>query len=461
MSWHTKENYDLSEYHPRKQLPNGHGQHTIARVQPMVPEVSVFSQTSNSGGSRRPLRTVNNFEKSVEDSLGRTIPSKKAPMPHQPPIRGEFRTSSDISKIYPDKEPSVTLKSSKSVGSVGNTTLEMLKNPEDLLKLVNWHSQEIHQQNQQINQLLQEKKSTQEQFQRLQEQVDRLQEQVQETSLQKSALPNLPKISKPLMVDSATQMSNPSSPNPKRSTMHTFEEPHSILRSESANVSHTMGASFNHENSSLPLGASAGKYVSPRPPMMPRPFSQILFEEPAEQDHCAAEESGEEDEEEVQCVDLEPVANIDELFDNENATKEFKSQTEVDCAEVLRLRDMGISFVNKEDLYPQLRKDKKAAEIEQPSFFHPKAASDPFQNSPSTSSSTTEYSLMINNAAIQYLNETQLTYIAKNSPQTPQHNASLEQANFTRYGMPDNNISVATKEFMSRNRLTKTPSERL
>ena len=65
----------------------------------MVPEVSVFSQTSNSGGSRRPLRTVNNFEKSVEDSLGRTIPSKKAPMPHQPPIRGEFRTSSDISKL--------------------------------------------------------------------------------------------------------------------------------------------------------------------------------------------------------------------------------------------------------------------------------------------------------------------------------------------------------------------------
>ena len=71
-------------------------------------------------------------------------------------------------RIYPDKEPSVTLKSSKSVGSVGNTTLEMLKNPEDLLKLVNWHSQEIKQQNQQINQLLEEKKHTQEQFQRIQ-----------------------------------------------------------------------------------------------------------------------------------------------------------------------------------------------------------------------------------------------------------------------------------------------------
>ena len=57
--------------------------------------------------------------------------------------------------------------------------------------------------------------------------------------------------------------------------MHTFEEPHSLLRSESANVSHTMGASFDQENGSLPLGASAGKLVSPRPP--------ISFEEPAEQ----------------------------------------------------------------------------------------------------------------------------------------------------------------------------------
>ena len=55
--------------------------------------------------------------------------------------------------------------------------------------------------------------------------------------------------------------------------MQTFEEPNSsILRGESADVSHNMGSSF--ENSSLPLGASPG---------MPRPFSQVLLEEPAEQ----------------------------------------------------------------------------------------------------------------------------------------------------------------------------------
>ena len=45
------------------------------------------------------------------------------------------------STTYLDKESSVTL---ESVGSVGNTSLEMLKNPEDLLKLLNRHSQEIY-----------------------------------------------------------------------------------------------------------------------------------------------------------------------------------------------------------------------------------------------------------------------------------------------------------------------------
>ena len=66
---------------------------------------------------------------------------------------------------------------------------------------------------------------------------------------------------------------------------------------------------------------------------------------------------------------------------------------------------------------------------------------------------------MINNAAIQYLNESQLGYIAKHSPQASKNNATLEQANFSRYGLPENNVSVATKEFLSRNRLTKTPSK--
>ena len=76
MSWHTKENYDLSEHHPRRKPPNAGNHNMVAQIQPMVPELSVFSLNSNSPGSRKPLRTLNNLEKSVEDSLCRTIHSK-------------------------------------------------------------------------------------------------------------------------------------------------------------------------------------------------------------------------------------------------------------------------------------------------------------------------------------------------------------------------------------------------
>ena len=88
MSWHTKENYDLSEHHPRRKPPNAGNHNMIAQIQPMVPELSVFSLNSNSPGSRKPLRTLTNLEKSVEDTLCRTSHSKKTPMPHQLPIQG-------------------------------------------------------------------------------------------------------------------------------------------------------------------------------------------------------------------------------------------------------------------------------------------------------------------------------------------------------------------------------------
>ena len=48
MSWHTKENYDLSEHHPRRKPPNAGNHNMAAQIQPMVPELSVFSLNSNS-----------------------------------------------------------------------------------------------------------------------------------------------------------------------------------------------------------------------------------------------------------------------------------------------------------------------------------------------------------------------------------------------------------------------------
>merc|ERR550534_3193937 len=95
------------------------------------------------------------------------------------------------------------------------------------------------------------------------------------------------------MIDSATRMSNPSSPNrPRRpaSTQHDFEEPHSILRNESAHgISSVMEASFNRENSCVPhFGAE--KFVNSR--RRPDLLKQPLFEE-QEKGKEASDESSE------------------------------------------------------------------------------------------------------------------------------------------------------------------------
>ena len=96
MSWHHKENYDLSQEHPRRLAPKGQGHNTVARIQPLVPEVSMVSHYRE---SRQPLGPLNGQqqqpfyrpEKSYEDSLCRTIPMAAPPQPQQPPLRGEYR----------------------------------------------------------------------------------------------------------------------------------------------------------------------------------------------------------------------------------------------------------------------------------------------------------------------------------------------------------------------------------
>merc|ERR1719362_504108 len=103
------------------------------------------------------------------------------------------------------------------------------------------------------------------------------------------------------MIDSATQMSNPSSPNrPRRpATQHGFEEPHSILRNDTAHISSVMEASFNRENSCVPpFGAE--KFVNSR--RHPDVLKQPLFEEQEQGKEASEESSEEEEEEEVQCV---------------------------------------------------------------------------------------------------------------------------------------------------------------
>ena len=66
------------------------------------------------------------------------------------------------------------------------------------------------------------------------DQINRLQTQIQEIGLQNS-LSNVAIVNKPLMVDSSTQMSNPSSPKLKRFVSHI--EPTQVLIM-TLNVSH-------------------------------------------------------------------------------------------------------------------------------------------------------------------------------------------------------------------------------
>lgn len=400
MSWHTKENYEVSEVHPRMQAPRGHGLNGVARVQPMVPEVSVFSHpsTTESRLHRQPLTPTNGRrERSVEDSLCRTIPLKKAPRPQQPPMRADFRASEiEVSMAPPPSEQPRSMTNFEEQKA-------MLNNPEDLFKVLSWQN---------------------EQLMRLQEQVRQLlacQSPAGSSTADSSF--ELRQQSK-IMVDSSTQVSTPNSPVKNQS----------ILRNATttANKTDIFEATFNPE--SLPLGASAGKLASPTPP--PAPY----FEE---------DEDDDDDINQIQCRDVQPVGDLDELIGQFKINEEVVEQPpkEESCIEVRRLRDMGVSFISKEDLYPR-KEDKKETSV-----WYPQAM-DPFQNGPSVAS-TSDYSLMINSAALKYLNDAQLTQVARKSPHS---NVSFEPANVTRYGLPEHNISQSTRQFLSSNDLTKKPS---
>lgn len=395
MSWHTKENYEVSEIHPRMQAPRGHGLNGVARVQPMVPEVSVFSHTSEPrvvNHHRQPLTPTNGrrCERSVEDSLCRTIPLKKAPNPHQPPMRADFRASDIEASVAPEAKNSVNFEEQKAI----------LNNPEDLFKVLSWQNEQLMRLQEQVRQLL----------------------ACQSPSGSSVAESSFERQQSKIMVDSSTQVSTPNSPIKNSS----------ILRN--ANKTDTFEASFNPE--SLPLGASAGKLASPPPPPAPQ------FEEDDDDD----------DDDQIQCRDVQPVDDLDELigqFGNIHHQEVKQPEAlakEESCVEVRRLRDMGVSFISKEDLYP--KKDEK----KETSIWYPRAM-DPGQVS--SVASTSDYSLMINSAALKYLNDAQLTQVARKSPHS---NVSFEPANVTRYGLPEHNISQSTRHFLSSNDLTKKNS---
>ena len=92
-----------------------------------------------------------------------------------------------------------------------------------------------------------------------------------------------------------------------------------------------------------------------------------------------------------------------------------------------------------------------------PSMFYPRAHE---LASPHKTPSTTEYSLMIQTRAMKYLPDQHLTYIARGNypkyPTTEQISENCEpNANMTRYGLPEANVSATTKNYLDQNIINK------
>ena len=71
--------------------------------------------------------------------------------------------------------------------------------------------------------------------------------------------------------------------------------------------------------------------------------------------------------------------------------------------------------------------------------------------------STSEYSLMLNSKAMKYLDDNHLAHMAMNSPLAQPNNSSYlsSPANVTRFGLPENNASVGTQDFLGNYNLRK------
>ena len=156
-----------------------------------------------------------------------------------------------------------------------------------------------------------------------------------------------------------------------------------------------------------------------------------------------------------QCNDVdELIANQeqaeeeDEEYDDNPVTPQ-KLPIEESCIAAKRIRDLGLSFIDKRDLYSTVQSPRK----DEPSLWALPHASDPFKMSGPAApiASTSDYSLMLNDKAMKYLSDEQLVQMAANSPLNQSNSSSSTSrtpVNLTRYGMPENNMSLGTEKFL-------------
>ena len=177
---------------------------------------------------------------------------------------------------------------------------------------------------------------------------------------------------------------------------------------------------------------------------------------------------------EVKCVDLCPPEDIRKsINDNKRAqagyllpprqSKNLHDPKDREPTAMGRMRDLGISFLKAEDFQQTNSKLTKGQEVDDYSMmWHPRAAE------PSVASyqqCTSAESLVLNSTALKYLDDEQLTRVAKNTIQARDNSTKLHRANInvareairsselTVYGIPENKLSNSTIQYLKKNEL--------
>ena len=256
---------------------------------------------------------------------------------------------------------------------------------------------------------------------KLQSQVDYLMNENQKLSGLQQKVDSLMMINhhRPQMVDSSTQMSRPTTPLKKSFN----QSQNSILRADGSHLNPSL--SFGHvtQNQSLPLTIEPTDKFELQDVDQCNDVDELI----------ANQEQAEEEEEEY----------------DDNPVTPQKLPVEESCIAAKRIRDLGLSFIDKRDLYSTVQSPRK----DEPSLWALPHASDPFKMSGPAApiASTSDYSLMLNDKAMKYLSDEQLVQMAANSPLNQSNSSSSTSrtpVNLTRYGMPENNMSLGTEKFL-------------
>jgi len=438
MSWfgnassdENRSGFEVSEVmKPRLRPPPAQGVQSIARVQPLVPEVSMFHlppqdvpfepkltvQPLGTGiGERKALGTINGQRTVSTPSNSEIRPALKAPTPTAAPTKAYIKATSEFSRVFQQTaEPSslsVLSVFQDSPAKCGGESVSMPEltppsrrptsrgdypsDPEEMHKMLTWQSEQLAKLREQVSQLLSFRETS------------------QNTSIQSnSSLKQQHNTS--VLADSSTQTSLPSTPV-KRTPSH----PAVVTDSPRLIEERVQDVSYVEINDLAPSVESSTQA---------RVVEERVLKDMEEIQVVPLNSSPSNGPAAVTCRDLAPPEDIDKMIsDHERKTRQQQQPPEPSM--IAKLRDMGVSFINPSDLNQQARQPDL-------SIWHPRATEPSML---STTESTSDFSLMLNSAALKYLSDEQLTHVARRT-------SSAATGTFS-----DNEVSFATNKYLNEN----------